>query len=183
MELPNLKILRLSGNKINTIPNLSCLSNLQKLYIDNCNLSSIDNVLNSNYELNELQIRGNNISQIPDEIYNLTKLETLYMNSNKIIEISSNIEQLQKLRILVANSNKISEIPTTILSLKNITKINLCNNNIEELHSSLIEEWISTKPNYTIQLEGNPLVVNPRALTESEFTQPVTKEWKKQKTK
>lgn len=139
--------------------------------------------MNDNSELIELQIRGNTISNIPDEIYNLTKLEVLYMNSNVITEISSNIEQLTQLRALVANSNRIKIIPTTILNLKNITRINLCNNNIDELPSRIVEEWINSKPNYVIQLEGNPLVVNPRALSESEFTQPVTKEWKKQKTK
>lgn len=98
---PNLQILEMFSNNINSIP-----PEISKLT-----------------RLKELLLSGNNIKEIPVELYELKNLEKLSLNGNPIKSISSDIKNLKKLNNIQINYTNITTLPNELFELPNIQKI------------------------------------------------------------
>jgi len=95
----NLKIIDLSGNSLNHIPDFVVeLQNLTSLIVKN-NLLVDDGIpknLGLCKSLKEVNFSGNCLTRFPDHILELDHLKFLYIGSNQIPSIPSTIGRLQK---------------------------------------------------------------------------------------
>jgi Leucine-rich repeat (LRR) protein len=186
-ELVNLENLRISNNQLSSIPgDISILAKLHTLAIDNNKLVSLPERIAQLAALTTLQIRGNELESLPDEIGDLAALVCLCISSNKLVSLPAALGRLQNLETLYANGNNIKDVPEEIGVMPKLKKINLANNDIEQLPAALCEQWAAflTQEDGTpastpregvdkqvVLLQGNPILTNTLAISESQFTQ------------
>jgi len=128
------RVLDLSGNSLHgTIPDLSTLRNLQRLYLDSNDFTS--SIPASIYQLSHLTHlylnNGKLTGTIDDSIGDLTSLQGLSLHDNFLSgNLTNRIGDLRDLRILYLDSNSISgTIPTTIGQIDGLVDLRLRHNN------------------------------------------------------
>lgn len=137
-KLYKLKLLDLSSNNFNNIPNeIKLLINLQYLYLDKNNLEFIPSELNELNNLEILSLNGNQIRELND----LFCLNTKFKFSLRELNLSKNIlsedrfsEQFflfKNLKKLDLSSNKFKFIPNSLPN--ELTELRLDKNNIFSL--------------------------------------------------
>ena len=77
-----------------SIKNIQCI-NLQKLSLENCNLTQIPNFVFDLINLSDLDLSENSIKKINKNFKNLTKLTTLNLSDNLIRTISNDFTPLE----------------------------------------------------------------------------------------
>lgn len=124
------KELKISSKKLGSLCDLSAFTLLQKLYINDNELTSLEGIEN-NTELTMLVADTNKLSDIHPYVDNLTKLKILNIGSNQFTKIN-NLSCLKSLCVLIAGTNQLTELPnfegleslnTIILSNNQLTKI------------------------------------------------------------
>ncbi|CZT04021.1 probable regulatory subunit of protein phosphatase-1 [Rhynchosporium graminicola] len=129
-DLPNLKSLDLSFNKIKHIKNISHLTKLTDLYFVQNKISTIEN-LEGLTKLRNLELAANRIREIQG-LETLVGLEELWLGKNKITTITG-LDTLQNLRILSIQSNRIREI-SGLSSLPHLEELYISHNALTTLN-------------------------------------------------
>jgi len=138
-KLTNLQKLYLYESQITEIPDsIASLTNLQKLDLSYNQITEIPDSIGFLTNLQILWLYNNKITEIPDSIAFLTNLQELYLVNNKITEIPDSIASLTNLQKLSLSRNQITKIPDSIVSLTNLQELYLYNNEITE-----IPEWLT----------------------------------------
>ena len=130
-NLINLKVLKLSGNKISDLRPLSKLKKLKRLDLSNCHIDSLYG-LGSLTNLTDLNLSNNKISSL-DEISEFTKLEYLKIQNNNIehIDFLLNNKRLSELRM---DDNVIRDI-SCLSNCVRLQKLDFSNNKVEDIVS------------------------------------------------
>ncbi|CZT46774.1 probable regulatory subunit of protein phosphatase-1 [Rhynchosporium secalis] len=128
-DLPNLKSLDLSFNKIKHIKNISHLTKLTDLYFVQNKISTIEN-LEGLTKLRNLELAANRIREIQG-LETLVGLEELWLGKNKITTITG-LDTLQNLKILSIQSNRIREI-SGLSSLPHLEELYISHNALTTL--------------------------------------------------
>jgi hypothetical protein len=105
------KVIRLEvGNaKLDTLPDLSTLSELEELSLWGNALSELPSSLAKCSKLKLINLHRNALSTIPEVIFELPNLESLKLGQNKITSLSEVLERLQNLKKLDLFGNPIPE--------------------------------------------------------------------------
>ncbi|CAG8719192.1 46009_t:CDS:2 [Gigaspora margarita] len=158
---------KLTEIKINNNPSLMAipdtlqkLSQIKKIYLQHCNLSSIPftigeaynqlNYVNISYNLFDtvpnlqgmnnvtiFNISNNRIVDLTEKLYQLESLCELYVMNNKLTHIPKSIGNLKNLEILDASENLLVELPLSIGDCQNLRELKLRGNSLESLPATL----------------------------------------------
>ncbi|CAG8447969.1 2186_t:CDS:2 [Scutellospora calospora] len=164
-DLGNLK--KLTEIKLNNNPSLLAipetlrkLSQIKKIHLQHCNLSSIpfeigdaysqleyvnlsfnlfDAVpnLHGMYGTTVLNISNNRIDDLTEQIGQLESLRELYLVNNKLTHLPKSIGRLKNLEILDVSENMLVGLPFTIGDCKSLRELRLRGNSLENLPMTL----------------------------------------------
>ena len=129
--LTHLKNVRLSYNAINdahSYSNLSKLSKLKFLWLDNNNIEVLPKNIGELSQITELYLGDNTIKTLPKEIVGCKKLRILYLGNNQFDDLPDEILTM-KLYMLVLYGNQIKYIPKSYKKLKNPLSILILDKN------------------------------------------------------
>ena len=133
-QLNSVYKLNLSGLELKVIPlQISKLSQLQELYLEDNLLQSVPNFISKFSELRFLNVKNNILTDIPESICKLSQLQELFFNNNMIETIPESIFKLSKLKKLSLKNNLINSIPESFCKLSQLKNLMLDNNNITTL--------------------------------------------------
>ncbi|CAH1183084.1 unnamed protein product [Phaedon cochleariae] len=139
LELPSLRVLDLSKNRIDGLPkgSLKRLVNLKRLYLGSNLITSLE----------EFSLDG------------LNNLETLDLGNNRLVQIYQNsLKPLISLRYFNVENNQISVLGSELLiSSKNVLQINLSGNQLPEILARTLDtnkqtEYLDISDNLLIQI-------------------------------
>lgn len=116
--------------------NITEFKRLEKLIINQGQLSDWSFIEKAPKTLNYLDVGANDLTQIPASIGKLKNLERLNAPSNLINKISPKLSNLKKLRNLILGNNQISSLPR-MNKLENLFTIELSNNAFKTFPKSL----------------------------------------------
>ena len=137
-ENKELKVLRLYGNSIDSIPDrISELTKLEKLYIGRNDLTYIPASIGKLKNLKILSAQYNEIDSLPDELCDLVSLEQLWLNQNQLSSLPEALGNLKNLEILQVKYNQLDSIPNSIGDCENLQFIHLNRNNLRYLPKSM----------------------------------------------
>ncbi len=143
--LSNLQFLTLQACSLTSLPNLSGLSQLFYVYLNQNRLSKVEGLTDVSY----LVLSNNLFTDIPklntpsrlqylDMNHNSLKnmlaitshinLQTLYLINTTLSSVPGTIDRLQQLQNLDLSNNKLFHLPTNILNLANLKKLDIRNN-------------------------------------------------------
>jgi Leucine-rich repeat (LRR) protein len=129
-QLPQVKILRLSGNILVNTNGIEFCKNLEEVYVDGNRLLDIG-ALSQLIYLKTLYINGNTIRNLFG-LEKLTKLESLNIANCEIQKGWNLISALTSLKWLDASNNNMRTI-SSLVNLTSLNYLNLENNQIKEL--------------------------------------------------
>lgn len=133
-----LKVLRLYGNNIDSIPDrIAELTKLEKLYIGRNNLKYIPASIGKLTNLKILSVQYNEIDSLPEELGNLTNLEQLLLNQNQLTFLPESLGDLKNLEILQVKYNQLDSLPNSIGECENLQFVYLNRNNLQKLPKSM----------------------------------------------
>lgn len=150
--------LNASGNPLSALPNMSGMTGLTSLRLDDCDFATvpsiirqIPNLLSLSMSANELTniveisgcltlryltLRSNDLEALPGSLL-LPNLESLELSDNKLDAIPPILLTLTSLKQLFINDNKIGEIPAAIADLPELFMLSLSGNEIRTLPAAL----------------------------------------------
>eukprot|EP00531_Pseudo-nitzschia_arenysensis_P000632 CAMPEP_0116129926 /NCGR_PEP_ID=MMETSP0329-20121206/8184_1 /TAXON_ID=697910 /ORGANISM="Pseudo-nitzschia arenysensis, Strain B593" /LENGTH=1066 /DNA_ID=CAMNT_0003624225 /DNA_START=259 /DNA_END=3456 /DNA_ORIENTATION=+ len=138
--LTNLEKLYLYENQITAIPSdIVSLSNLKTLFLHMNNFSSIPDEIVQMTNLEAFTFGVQNIGSmfLPSEIWQLSNLRYLSLTFSNLTMIPSEIGFLSNLEILELHSNFISTLPTELGLLKNLRAIKMNNNQLTSIPTEI----------------------------------------------
>jgi len=136
-NLKNLKYLDVSNDIGLNLDKIGYLTNLEYLYLNCENITSLPESIGNLKKLKEIDLYGNPISVIPDTIGDLESLVDLYLGDNNIEVIPESIGNLKNLKYLYLARNQITEIPSSIGNLTNLERLTLSHNKIQSIPDSI----------------------------------------------
>lgn len=131
---PSLKVLKLYGNRLDSIPSrIGELVNLEKLFIGRNNIKSLPESIGKLKKLKILSAQYNELTGLPEAIGDLESLEQLVLNQNKLETLPSTLGNLKKLVVLQVKFNELKSLPKEIGDCENLQFIHLSRNYLEEI--------------------------------------------------
>lgn len=138
LKMENLKVLRMSNNKLTTLPDDICLlSKLQVLAMDRNLLKEIPDELQDLTDLKTLLLRHNKIRTLPEGVPGpaLLSLTLLHISSNQLTKLPDSLVDCSSITHLYANGNQLKEVPFGMERLTSLQRLNLGHNQIDYLPS------------------------------------------------
>jgi Leucine-rich repeat (LRR) protein len=111
--------------------------NLQKLYLDGDQLTSIPNEIGNLMNLQELYLHCNQLTSLPNGIGNLVNLQILYLHHNQLTSIPNDIGNLVNLWKLDLENNRLTSLPNEIGNLINLERLDLVNNRLTSIPNEI----------------------------------------------
>ncbi|GBG25281.1 Leucine-rich repeat-containing protein 1 [Hondaea fermentalgiana] len=134
-----------AGRKLEKLPDLSKLTKLRYLNLEEALSKSFSFTGGSNFDIGDLSalkylnLRKNGISKLPDAITTLTNLQSLNVRNNKLTELPANIGSLSNLLELTLISNELATLPETFTNLTALRYMTLSKNPLTSLPESFGE--------------------------------------------
>ena len=137
-ENKELRVLRLYGNNIDSIPDrISELTQLEKLYLGRNDLKYVPSSIGELKNLKILQVQYNEIESLPEELGQLESLEQLWLNQNKLRKLPESLGDLKNLEVLQVKFNQLDSLPNSIGECERLKFIHLNRNNLVKLPKSM----------------------------------------------
>jgi len=153
--------LDLSDYNINYLPpEIGLFTNLEKLWLQKNNLSSIPNSIGALKKLTHLSLEHNDLDELPEEFWQLSGLEKLWLSHNRFDFIDADLGNLVNLQWLICDGNPIYQIPGTVGKLSALEELWLQSTELRSLPESIT----SLSGLKKLMLRGNPLEQMPVAL-------------------
>ncbi|XP_059152846.1 leucine-rich repeat protein SHOC-2-like isoform X1 [Physella acuta] len=132
-QIPLLKVLSLSGNKLTYIPDdFGDFENLVELCLSRNNIQMLPETLSKLKKLEMLKVNANVLTKLYSEIGQNVNLIILKVDANKLKRLPATLGLLKNLCVLEAQNNKINNIPPTIKFLIHLLKVNFsCNHLVD----------------------------------------------------
>ena len=131
-HLPDLRVLRLNGNKISNISSLASLTQLTSLALGQNNITDVSS-LSTLSNLTDLNLSDNSIANI-EGLGALTKLKSLDLHGNNKVADISPLAGLTNLTDLYLSRNRIVDVEP-LAGLTNLQKLTLSHNRIASFES------------------------------------------------
>ena len=145
--------------------NKNVLWSIQKLDLENNNLTKIPEPIGSLSNLYFLFLSSNRLTEIPEFICNLTNLKLLGFQDNLLTEIPSFISNLTNLTMLGLSGNKLTALPESIGNLSNLKNLCLIDNEL-----TTVPESIGNLTNLLeLSLDKNKLTTLPESISNLTF--------------
>lgn len=153
--------LDLSDYNINYLPpEIGLFTNLEKLWLQKNNLSSIPNSIGELKKLTHLSLEHNDLDELPEEFWQLSGLEKLWLSHNRLDFLDADLGNLVNLQWLICDGNPIYQIPGTVGKLSELEEFWLQSTELRSLPESIT----SLSGLKKLMLRGNPLEQMPVAL-------------------
>ncbi|MFM2482065.1 leucine-rich repeat domain-containing protein [Celerinatantimonas sp. YJH-8] len=154
---PNLEKLELDNNQISELPSeIKQLVHLTVLNISANQLTTLSPDIGKLTQLTGLDMSGNQFTQLPPEIGRLTKLTRLDMDHNQLTQLPPEIGQLTKLTKLDMSGNQLTQLPPEIGQLTRLTWLDLDHNQLTQLPPEIGQltwlTWLDLDHNQLTQL-------------------------------
>ena len=120
-------------NKLIHKEEIGQLTNLQKLWLYNNQLTTLPAEIGQLTNLQQLGLDNNQITTLPAEIGQLTNLRYLSLYSNQLTTLPAEIGQLTNLQQLLLSHNQLTTLPAEIGQLTNLQKLDLRYNKLTTL--------------------------------------------------
>ncbi len=131
-KLTSLKKLFIDDNMLDSVPNeIGRLKNLRELNLNNNQLEALPVGIRSLKSLKMLSIGANKFKVFPEVVTELMNLKLLVLGMNRLTKIPESIRNLENLEILSLNHNQLSELPESVEDLKSLKVLTLKNNKFE----------------------------------------------------
>jgi Leucine-rich repeat (LRR) protein len=161
MELSNVRELRISNNRIESLPvDLAAkLADLEVLCADNNLLEELPEALPPS--LRTLQVRENRLERLPPLP---GTLRLLHASSNRIADVRRGTEPLLELTHAYLNGNRLAHVPHVFLEgCHQLKRLNLCHNRISRLSDEFRAQHGDPDPNgvcdnSVVWLGSNPVL-------------------------
>mmetsp|Transcript_21155 Transcript_21155/g.29905 ORF Transcript_21155/g.29905 Transcript_21155/m.29905 type:complete len:345 (+) Transcript_21155:90-1124(+) len=145
MDLTNLETLRLSQNRITTMPaEIHKLQKLKTLCLDRNQISQIPSELSQLGQLEAFMIRQNQLESLPEGVPGKTmaNLSVLHVSSNRLTSLPTSLGECTSLQTIYVNGNEIQRIPDGVgHGLPNLKRFNASHNRIRFLPSDFIDRF------------------------------------------
>ncbi|XP_063703563.1 protein artichoke [Culicoides brevitarsis] len=170
MDLPSLRMLDISGNKIDRIPRsifrttpqlrilnlaenhlqsldddmFAGLEKLERLNLqDNRVVSIHDRSTEPLKNLREINLQGNRVELLIDHVFSESqKLERADFSRNNIVEIAPDAFRRSKaMKVLDVSSNNLREIPESLSYLEELKELDVSFNQLTDLKPSIVAAW------------------------------------------
>lgn len=155
---PFLRTLRLSDNKITTLPSeIGGLTFLWNLNLSNNQLTALPPEIGKLTALRTLELEHNQLIVLPPEIGALRALTSLNLGTNQLKALPSGIGELQALQELWLSRNQLTSLPPEIGSLMALSSLCLSRNRLKALLPEIGELTVLQ----SLDVENNQLEVLP----------------------
>lgn len=136
-RLQDLQKISLKSNYFEYLPDILLIcTNIKHLDFSNNKLLQISPKIGELKKLNILDLSSNEIDLLPPEVNELRSLEFLFLNNNHLEELP-NINRLQKCKKIHLSNNEFHTFPITLSTLPNLEGIDFSENHLLELPSSV----------------------------------------------
>ncbi|KIC77215.1 hypothetical protein DB41_CQ00010, partial [Neochlamydia sp. TUME1] len=113
-QLSQLQRLYSHNNQLTTLPaSIGQLSQLQRLYLHNNQLTSLPETIGQLSQLQRLYLYTNNLNTLPESIGQLSQLKELFLFNNRLSALPETIGRLCQLQYLFLSNNHLSALPET----------------------------------------------------------------------
>ena len=108
LKCAKLKWLRLNGNRLETLPDLTGLKELRRIYLKNNNFASVPEALKGLPKLTDLELSGNPITEVPDWLMRMESLKNVSFNRTRIEKLPEDLSGWRKLSSLQLGDLRLS---------------------------------------------------------------------------
>ncbi len=131
-QLHKLERLELDNCNLTTLPaHIGSLKHLKNLSCENNQLTELPDSIQNLKHLEMLNLSNNNFTIFPEVICSLQSLVALTLSNNSIEKLSDNISSLNSIRALFLNNNQLLNLPQAISSLSSLRYLNLTENPLQ----------------------------------------------------
>jgi internalin A len=131
-------VLRLYLKNVDSIPEeISNLTNLEELHINNSSLTSLPNSIENLKNLRVIYAEHTKLNSLPETIGNLTNLRLLHLNNSKLTSLPESIGKLKNVTVLSLSANHLTLLPDSIGNLTNLLYLYLDNNKLIKLPETI----------------------------------------------
>ncbi len=95
--LTGLKWLRLNGNRLSSLPDLSALKDLRRIYLRDNQFTEVPEALKGLPSLTDIELSGNPITEVPQWLAEKKGLKAVSLNGTKITKLPENLEAWKSL--------------------------------------------------------------------------------------
>eukprot|EP00127_Corallochytrium_limacisporum_P000640 Clim_evm39s22 gene=Clim_evmTU39s22 len=161
VALPNLKLLRLDGNRLTSLPD--SLGNLTQLETLVCGsiyggnrITVLPHTVGQCDQLRELDVRRNELVSLPKTMGELVSLHTLNVSRNNLENVADvDFRGMTSLLTVDLSHNRLRRIPETIADNPTLRLLDVSNNAIDYLPTGFHER---VNPQATVLMQNNPLM-------------------------